>query len=234
MRRDRTRVSLAGVVASACVAFWLAGCAVAPSSYDPTAHDYLRRHPLVVKDATARLDLGFGGEDARLLAAERAQLDSFLDSYIRAGHGPIDVVAYDDRGGSSMAGARLAAIEAAARQRGISRSELELRSAAEAPTAAVAVALSFRGHLVEVPSCRDFSRDNLSNFDNAVMSNFGCATQANLGRMIADPADLRQQREETDADTASASRVMGRHRAGQPTNSADNTAGPTQALGATQ
>ncbi len=46
----------------------------------------------------------------------------------------------------------------------------------------------------EVPGCPDWSRKSQPEFNSNNMSNFGCATNANLAAMIADPQDLLQGR----------------------------------------
>jgi pilus assembly protein CpaD len=46
----------------------------------------------------------------------------------------------------------------------------------------------------EVPGCPDWTRKSQPEFNSNNMSNFGCATNANLAAMIADPQDLLQGR----------------------------------------
>jgi len=41
-----------------------------------------------------------------------------------------------------------------------------------------------------VPSCPDGPRDNLPNYAQSTSANFGCAINANLAAMVADPGDL--------------------------------------------
>lgn len=44
--------------------------------------------------------------------------------------------------------------------------------------------------VARVEGCPDWSRGNYSGFDNATMSNFGCAAAQDLAAMIANPQDL--------------------------------------------
>lgn len=47
------------------------------------------------------------------------------------------------------------------------------------------------GHYAAIPpTCPDWSAPEPNSFTNQPSSNFGCATQANLATMIANPADL--------------------------------------------
>ena len=69
-----------------------------------------------------------------------------------------------------------------------------------------------------VPNCPNWSGKSQPNFANHSMSNFGCAVNANLAAMIADPNDLVWGREGTgigDADTAS--RAIRSYRNAKPT-----------------
>jgi pilus assembly protein CpaD len=42
----------------------------------------------------------------------------------------------------------------------------------------------------EVPGCPDWSRSSLGNYNSDAPSNYGCATNANLAAMVANPNDL--------------------------------------------
>jgi pilus assembly protein CpaD len=42
----------------------------------------------------------------------------------------------------------------------------------------------------EVPGCPDWSRSSTGNYKNDASSNYGCATNANLAAMVANPNDL--------------------------------------------
>lgn len=45
-------------------------------------------------------------------------------------------------------------------------------------------------YVVTPPECGDWTQNDYPNYENASLNNLGCATQANLGRMIANPRDL--------------------------------------------
>ena len=57
----------------------------------------------------------------------------------------------------------------------------------------------------DVPGCPDWSRPSSPDFENRMMSNFGCAVNSNLATMVANPQDLIHGREGNpyvDADAA--------------------------------
>ena len=49
-------------------------------------------------------------------------------------------------------------------------------------------------YLVTLPACPNWTGPGPHDFTNAAHSNFGCADQVNLGRMVASPADLVEGR----------------------------------------
>jgi pilus assembly protein CpaD len=51
-----------------------------------------------------------------------------------------------------------------------------------------------------VPSCPDWSTTTESNFNAGNHSNYGCATNANIAAMVADPEDLVRGRESSRLD----------------------------------
>jgi pilus assembly protein CpaD len=70
-------------------------------------------------------------------------------------------------------------------------------------------------YLVTLPACPDWSRESGTDFDNLPMSNFGCATQANLGLMIAEPKDLVRGRALGPADGTQQAEGIVRYRTGK-------------------
>lgn len=45
-------------------------------------------------------------------------------------------------------------------------------------------------YVVTPPECGDWTQKSYPNYENAPTNNLGCATQANLGQMVANPRDL--------------------------------------------
>jgi pilus assembly protein CpaD len=76
------------------------------------------------------------------------------------------------------------------------------------------VELVLERHLVELPPCPDWSRESGLDFSNLPGSNFGCATQANLGMMVANPSDLVRGRKLAPASGIHAAEGIVRYRTG--------------------
>ena len=70
-------------------------------------------------------------------------------------------------------------------------------------------------YLVTLPACPDWSRESGTDFDNLPLSNFGCATQANLGLMVAEPKDLVRGRPLGPADGVQQAEGIVRYRTGK-------------------
>jgi pilus assembly protein CpaD len=70
-------------------------------------------------------------------------------------------------------------------------------------------------YLVTLPPCPDWSRQSGTDFANLPHSNFGCATQTNLGLMVAEPRDLVRGRDVGPADGVHQAEGIVRYRTGK-------------------
>jgi pilus assembly protein CpaD len=69
-----------------------------------------------------------------------------------------------------------------------------------------------------VPGCPDWSRNITNDFEGHTHSNYGCASNANLAAMVANPADLvRGQEGASVTDAAAASKAIDTYRKATPT-----------------
>jgi pilus assembly protein CpaD len=82
---------------------------------------------------------------------------------------------------------------------------------------------------VTLPDCPDFTSEMGSTYDNTPHSNWGCATAANLGLMIADPNDLIAGRGDGTGNGEALALGVQRYRTGQikPLNIDDSQTGET-------
>ena len=77
------------------------------------------------------------------------------------------------------------------------------------------VELVLERYLVTLPPCPDWSRQSGTDFANLPHSNFGCATQTNLGLMVAEPRDLLHGRGLAPADGVHQAEGIVRYRTGK-------------------
>lgn len=140
-----------------------------------------------------------------------------------------DHVAVDDPNGSG-AHAQVAAIA--------SRYGILLDSRApitSAPLAAGMARVVVSRTTARVPGCPDFTRTGTDEFEGSTTSNFGCANQANLASMVADPLDLVRGQPGTDTfDSRTSGRAIETYRKATPTGAggtsikAESTGGGTK------
>ncbi|MBS0504100.1 MAG: CpaD family pilus assembly protein [Proteobacteria bacterium] len=156
-------------------------------------------HQPVVQRTDYVIDLTTNGYG--LATGERERLDGWFRS-IDLAYG--DRVAVDDPSGS---GAARADVQALLGRRGLALTgAAPVTAGAIAPgTARVVVSRA----AASVKGCPDWSRPSSPDFTSSTMSNYGCASNAALASMVADPLDLVQGREGATAiDTMTASRAI--------------------------
>jgi pilus assembly protein CpaD len=127
-------------------------------------------------------DIHFARGAKSLTSAQAAELRYFLRSN---GIGEGDSVVVEGSGVSALTGAR---------QAGVMGELKQLRVDAAAGTDAKLAADSVRVHadhaVAVAPPCPDWSKPEADEPNNRTSSNYGCATEAILAAMIANPADL--------------------------------------------
>jgi pilus assembly protein CpaD len=180
----------------------LAGCAGTVNRSLDSVHQ-----PVV-----GRADYSFdvGTDAAGLAPGEAARLAGWMSS-LRLGYG--DRVSVDDPAGD------IAARDAVAAE--VARYGLLLADTAPvtgAPVAAGTVRVVVSRTVAHVPHCPDYTRMGGSEFNSNTSSNFGCASNANLAAMVANPADLvRGEPGSGTADPATSYRAIDAYRNAKPT-----------------
>jgi len=87
-----------------------------------------------------------------------------------------------------------------------------------APMAAGMVRVVVSRSIATVPGCPDFTRSGSSEFQGSSSSNFGCASNASLAAMVADPLDLvRGQTGDGTTDPITTGRAIDSYRKAAPT-----------------
>ena len=172
------------LILSATMALTLAACQGGPEYWTGAEAQHGNAVEWVLIDHDVRFASGSGS----LRAGERDRLVAFLgrhdvdyndDLYVEVGGLATDRVGR----------ARRAAIEQVLRREHYQLADAPAPGTGMAPTPG-SVTLTIGRYVVVPPNCPDWRKP--SNFDpnNTVSSNYGCATEANLGLMIADPRDL--------------------------------------------
>jgi len=143
---------------------------------------------------------------------ESARLVGWFDA-LKLGYG--DRIAVDDPAGSYGAHNDVAGI--AARYGLLVDDQAPVTAGGIAP-GMVRVIVSRK--TASVPNCPDWSRQSQPEYESSTMSNFGCATNANLAAMVANPDDLIHGQEgSATSDTATSGKAIKAYRDKAPTGS---------------
>jgi len=93
-----------------------------------------------------------------------------------------------------------------------------------APLAAGMVRVVLSRTAASVPGCPDFTRSGSSEFQGSATSNFGCASNATLAAMVANPLDLVRGQPGTDTgDPLTTTRAVNTYRGAAPTGGGGTT-----------
>jgi pilus assembly protein CpaD len=142
--------------------------------------------------------------------SEAARLDGWFRG-LELGYG--DVISLD---GPDAASARADVARIAGRYGMLVSDAGAPVTAGAVPPGAVRVVVSRTR--ASVPGCPNWSRPSNPNFNNELMSNFGCAVNGNLAAMVANPADLISGRESaTGSDSVTGTRAIESLRSRKPT-----------------
>lgn len=172
--------------------------------------DYRTRHPIVVSQKEQTLDVAISTNTRSLDTATRSNVTAFAQSFAAESGGTI--VMLEPAGAPNthaVMGVRdelISAITAG----GANRHQVVVQTYdASGHGVAAPVRLSYIGVAATTPSqCGRWIENLADNPDNRQYHNFGCATQANLAAIIANPNDLLGPRAMTSVDAAQRGNVI--------------------------
>ena len=173
----------------------LPSCAVVAND----RHDALtvaERHPVTIDQQTETLLVPVDAQAQGLPRAQLAAIDGFVSTYRTRGYGPITVTAPSGARDARAAGQTAADVRTALFASGVPYEEM--RGATVRSGTADAVIVSFATYAASAPACGVYSGVLSARLGNRPHPNFGCASQANLAAMVADPRDLHQGSRATD------------------------------------
>lgn len=141
---------------------------------------------LTTDSATTRVDLHFAPGSAQLSPADAAKLRHLAAA---GSIGVADRVTVASSGPPYVVQQRVSSVSATMLPYGIVVSGAQL---ADVPLNHAVVEVTRT--LVTLPPCPNWSKRSQPDYANAPSSNFGCATETNLGLMVANPTDLANAR----------------------------------------
>lgn len=187
-------------VAPVAVSLVLAACA----GYEGPS-DFREAFPVVVGKETVSLTVTAPAGGADLTGQDALNFERFVIDYHHRGRKALIIAA--GAGAKGRDGAER--MRALLRKAGVRGREI---SVSPGGAAAGKVVLSFTAHKAQVPECGDFSSEMARNPYNRPGSNYGCATQRNLGLTVRDPADLEKAKPLGGGDAPKGVNVIGVHR----------------------
>jgi pilus biogenesis lipoprotein CpaD len=186
---------------------------------------------LEVERAQYRHTIHFATDSAELTAMEQERLLTFLQTVAPTDQDTVIVEGHADERATDLynldlASRRITSVRDFLREHGLAGLPLHTAAFGERVPAAPGsdpaawqrnrrVELVLERHLVRLPPCPDWSRQSGLDYDNLPHSNFGCATQTNLGLMIDNPGDLARGRTLAPASGIHAAESIVRYRTGK-------------------
>lgn len=198
------KMALAGRAAIvAALGLALAGCGGIPTNRSMNSV-----HQPVVEKVNYTFDVSTGGSG--LAYGEQQRLAGWFDAMgVKYG----DKVYVDDPSGGS---ATRGAVEAVASRHGLLLSDDAPMTGGNIPAGTARVVVTRTK--ASVPGCPNWSSNSDFNPNNGLSSNYGCATNANLSAMIANPEDLLRGADSTGRTVVmSSSKAIDTYRKAEPT-----------------
>jgi pilus assembly protein CpaD len=186
------------------------------------------RHPIVVREGYATLDLLPGGGPHGLTDREAADTRAFAAEWHATGRGPIVIEMPVHGAGDVLSRYALPAIKRQLAAGGAPRAAIEVthyRAAGRHHLAPVRLTFAHLEAGLTHPCGEWPNAGNTGNFQNQTYENFGCDAQQNLAAMVADPEDLIRPRAETAAYAPRRQTVIGKYAQGEATAAAKPTTG---------
>lgn len=221
----------AALLGASALALALGGCHADRIVADDYPQTYEQRHPIVLAEGPARLDLPVGAGRAGLTARQKDDIRAFAADWRRNGRGPVGVMV--PRGGASDGAAAhaVAAVRHTLGAAGVPSTEVLTRSyPAEGPDHLAPIRLGYVKLKAEVPHPCGLWPEDLGHgggdyrgaTQNRDYWTFGCSTQQNLAAQVADPEDLARPRAETPVYAAQRQIMIEKYRRGEETTSASS------------
>ncbi len=173
--------------------------------------------PITVRETRATLEVPVRTGQYELSFSDERALKAFYIDYLDRGHGPV-TIALPAGGSNAQSAVQIASrVRDALHENGMDYRDIDGQAYdARAMTNAPVVAF-FRQYETDPVECfQEWGDFNIS-FDGNNTRNFGCASQANLAAMIADPKDLLGPRPMQPADALRRADILDKYRRGETT-----------------
>ncbi len=192
---------------------------------------YKTRHPIVLQEQEKVLDIPVGTNSLGLTKPAASAVTGFAQRFKSSAGGAMTMML--PQGSPNAAAARRvgAAITNVLRNKGLSSAQISTVTYHAAEHGSTApIRLSYGAVSASVEKCGKWKADLTATTENRNYHNFGCASQANLAAIVANPADLLGPRGSTGIDAARRATVIDDYRSGNETNTPDGSFGPIESV----
>jgi len=192
------------VVGSLLIAVLVSGCAN-PQQDSLTVgaipDDYRSRHPIVVSESEMVEDIPISANMRVLSFRDHNVVVDFASRFRRSGGRSMQIMVPSQSVNETAARRISKQIITTLIAKGINRSQIAVTSYhAGGHSNSAPVRISYLALAANVAKCGNWNENIIGGVENRQYQNFGCATQNNLAKMIANPADLIGPRGETTID----------------------------------
>jgi len=210
------------MLAASAIALALTGC---KTTDDPTRVagwtlvDGSERHPILVSQQPTTHIVKVAPGSNGLTSGQRAQLLDFADHYRATDTGASRLVIQAPSGGANEVSSMYAVsqIRSLLTDQGFAENMISVEAYDANGTREPPIRVSYLRFVAQPPPCGNWSTNLAEEPMNLPHPNLGCATQHNLGAMVANPADLLGPRSETARDSMRRDQVFTKYINGQPT-----------------
>jgi len=201
----KKRRGLTKILIVACLPIAMAGCEhdrVGPQVAGWQLIDPEQRHPILVSQQPAVLNLRIAAGSEGLTPSQRGRVMEFIDRQRANDAGNSRFVISAPAGSGNEGAAMDAAGDARRLILGGGYSESSISSEAyHANGGDAPLRISYLRYVAEAPDCgNDWSENLARTYQNTPYPNFGCSSQRNLAVMVSNPADLLGPRTMTPSD----------------------------------
>ena len=204
-------VVLAGVLLTGCASFQKDHFTVGS-----TPKDYRTQHPILVSQSEVSRDLIVARSAKKMSSRHRNIGTAFYGKFRQSGANTLRVLL--PAGSHNEAAARRVSHDVIAHMKtlGLEKHEVTVsRYHASNHGDAATIRLSYDAIIADVSSkCGQWTDDLVETSENQNYANYGCSTQNNLAKIIANPADLLGPRGESEIDAERRDNVINDWRAG--------------------
>jgi pilus assembly protein CpaD len=183
--------------------------------------DYRTRHPIVLEEGLATLDLPVAIDQAVLSKPVRGTVLGFGKGFTESGAKMVAIITPSGSPNQAAAAAAGSQIRQLFLSQGIPASAIDTRLYAAGPReASAAVRIAYSRVTAKTTPCGIWSDQTARHTENRNYGQFGCATQQNLAVMVDNPMDLVAPREMEPPDAERRGVVIENYRSGsKPTQS---------------